>query len=569
MRDLFDDFWTSSAAARPTARGRGSRRRRPPTATLEPSRARARRDGTTTTTARTITTRTRRRDDADARSAPPPRPLRDRSPAGRTTAGARAGPPAVVVGIAAFGRPHPGLSSLFSFGLDLWTDALWFHSVGFDGVFWTRIGAQAGLFALRARAGPGRPAGQPVARRPPDAAADPPAGGTVRNLFDAAQRGGRGRGGPAHRRSAALEPSGRPPIGADRLERRRHPGPEPDRDVGPGRIWSSSSPSASAGRWPRPGRPCCSGSTACRSRQTGLGHRPDLRPRHRVLPVRAAVPASRPGALQRHRHHGAAPRGRALPGRCDRAGRWSSPRRSACTSRSSAACSSCRSRSATSSTSSSWSTARESVETSAIDTIGVSFTDQHAQFFAYDVLTVISGLAAAFLVGAAFTRMLWPFGLTLGVWFLASILIGRAYPGGRPVLHGAAQPVRAGGAVHLEQHRDDAARIRTRRMGGQPAVRGRGEAHRGGDRQRRGHVPQRPPVGLPAARRLLRPAPGHPAVLRLHRRRHRPLHDRRRPAPGDALGARARSRAPSAAAGSTSASTSRTGSAWRWHRSTR
>jgi uncharacterized membrane protein (UPF0182 family) len=71
---------------------------------------------------------------------------------------------------------------------------------------------------------------------------------------------------------------------------------------------------------------------------------------------------------------------------------------------------------------------RASVETSAIDIVGVSFTDQNAQFFAFDVLTVLSGLAAAFLVGAAFTRMLWPFGLTLGVWFLASILIGRAYP---------------------------------------------------------------------------------------------------------------------------------------------
>ena len=71
---------------------------------------------------------------------------------------------------------------------------------------------------------------------------------------------------------------------------------------------------------------------------------------------------------------------------------------------------------------------RGSVETSAIDTIGVSFTDQNAQFLAFDVLTVLSGLAAAFLVGAAFTRMLWPLGLTLGVWFLASILIGRAYP---------------------------------------------------------------------------------------------------------------------------------------------
>jgi len=59
---------------------------------------------------------------------------------------------------------------------------------------------------------------------------------------------------------------------------------------------------------------------------------------------------------------------------------------------------------------------------------GVSYTDQNAQFFAYDVLTVVSGLAAAFLVGGAFARVLWPLGLTIAVWFLASLVIGRLYP---------------------------------------------------------------------------------------------------------------------------------------------
>ena len=59
---------------------------------------------------------------------------------------------------------------------------------------------------------------------------------------------------------------------------------------------------------------------------------------------------------------------------------------------------------------------------------GVSFTDQNAQFLAYDVLTVLSGLAGALLVGGAFTRMLWPLGLTIGVWLLASLIIGRLYP---------------------------------------------------------------------------------------------------------------------------------------------
>ncbi len=59
---------------------------------------------------------------------------------------------------------------------------------------------------------------------------------------------------------------------------------------------------------------------------------------------------------------------------------------------------------------------------------GVSFTDQNAQFLAFDVLTIISGMAAAFLVGGAFTRMIWPLGLTIGIWLVASIVIGRLYP---------------------------------------------------------------------------------------------------------------------------------------------
>ena len=59
---------------------------------------------------------------------------------------------------------------------------------------------------------------------------------------------------------------------------------------------------------------------------------------------------------------------------------------------------------------------------------GVSFTDQNAQFLAYDILTIVSGLAAALLVGGAFTRLIWPLGLTIAVWFLASIVVGRLYP---------------------------------------------------------------------------------------------------------------------------------------------
>ena len=59
---------------------------------------------------------------------------------------------------------------------------------------------------------------------------------------------------------------------------------------------------------------------------------------------------------------------------------------------------------------------------------GVAYTDANAQFLAYDVLTGLSAIAAAFLVGGAFSRVLWPLGLTVAVWVIASIGIGRIYP---------------------------------------------------------------------------------------------------------------------------------------------
>jgi uncharacterized membrane protein (UPF0182 family) len=59
---------------------------------------------------------------------------------------------------------------------------------------------------------------------------------------------------------------------------------------------------------------------------------------------------------------------------------------------------------------------------------GVAYTDANARFFAYDLLTVLSGLAAAFLVGAAFTRWVWPLGAIVATWFVASFVVGRIYP---------------------------------------------------------------------------------------------------------------------------------------------
>ena len=59
---------------------------------------------------------------------------------------------------------------------------------------------------------------------------------------------------------------------------------------------------------------------------------------------------------------------------------------------------------------------------------GVSFTDEHAQFLAFDVLTVIAALAGAFLVGAAFTRWIWPLGVVVAAWLVASFVLGTVYP---------------------------------------------------------------------------------------------------------------------------------------------
>ena len=72
---------------------------------------------------------------------------------------------------------------LFSVGIDLWTDVLWYASVGFDPVFWTRLTATVGLgigaflVALVVLLGNLWLAGR---LSPPPSAG----GGTFRSLFD-------------------------------------------------------------------------------------------------------------------------------------------------------------------------------------------------------------------------------------------------------------------------------------------------------------------------------------------------------------------------------------------------
>ena len=61
---------------------------------------------------------------------------------------------------------------------------------------------------------------------------------------------------------------------------------------------------------------------------------------------------------------------------------------------------------------------------------GVSYTDANAQFVAYDLLMILSGLTAAFVVGGAVTRWTWPLAVTLVAWVVVSLVVGRLYPEG-------------------------------------------------------------------------------------------------------------------------------------------
>ena len=59
---------------------------------------------------------------------------------------------------------------------------------------------------------------------------------------------------------------------------------------------------------------------------------------------------------------------------------------------------------------------------------GVSYTDNAARLPGLDILTAIAAIAAAFLIGAALTRTVWPLTLTALVWFGASGVLGGLYP---------------------------------------------------------------------------------------------------------------------------------------------
>jgi uncharacterized protein len=59
---------------------------------------------------------------------------------------------------------------------------------------------------------------------------------------------------------------------------------------------------------------------------------------------------------------------------------------------------------------------------------GVSYADHAARFLALDVLTIVAAIAAAFLVGGAATGLGWPLAGAIAVWLGASVVLGGIYP---------------------------------------------------------------------------------------------------------------------------------------------
>ena len=288
------------------------------------------------------------------------------------------------------GRRRPCCSAS---GSTCWTDALWFQSVGFDGVFWTRIGAQFGAVPRRVWSSRssscsgtcGWPAGsaplRPTRR-----------GGILRGRLRPAERGapsGRGRrtGRSAAGRTAGLRRAARPStFDADDM-----PDLTPIAGVGPGRrsaaliaLTIGGSARGVVGDGPALDQP-----GAVLARPAPVATDPVFGRDISLLPVRAAVPAPRPGAVQRPRHRDADPRRGAATWSARRAAAW---------------CSTTPVRvhlavlGALFLLSVAFGYQLDKFElaysTRGVAT-GVSYTDQNAQFVAFDLLTIISGARRA------------------------------------------------------------------------------------------------------------------------------------------------------------------------------
>jgi len=418
MRDLFDEFLEELRRRELISRGedpdRGAPRRvvpddQPPAADQDPQDEEKDQHGHP----EPVVVPFEGRDDRSHRR--PPGGPRDGEGAGGTGGAGRQIAIMVIVPVVI------GLFFLASAGLDLWTDALWFKSIGFDSVFWTRIGAQVALFIgalvlglvvllgnlwLAGRLGP----------------ADGTGGGAIRSIVDrineAAEASGTGRSrtsqgfgarGAGEPRVITFEPETMPDLG-----------PLAVAMLAVGAVLAALVIAASVGAawetvllWQHrvPFSPVASVVTTDpifgRDISYFLFELPFLRlvqglfnglliaalvlalGRYLVSASRGGLVFATPVRLHLAVLGALLLLSVAFGYQLDKL---------------------------------------ELVYSTRAAATGVSYTDFHAQFFAFDALTVISGLAAALLVGGALTRMIWPLGLTIGLWLVASIVIGRLYP---------------------------------------------------------------------------------------------------------------------------------------------
>ena len=312
---------------------------------------------------------------------------------------------------------------MLAFGIELWTDAIWFKSVGYDQVFWTRVGVQVGLFLARAGHRPRGPPRQPLARRPARAPVD-----------------GRGRHDPGW-----IDRLNEAAANADRSRQRGPWDPWGGRGAVRAAVPSPSTPVDMPDLVPL-GRIAIvvvivltalgvAGSIA-----GDLADDPALAARRPVRSVRA--PSSRTRSSAATSRSTCSTCRSSASSRRRRAACWS-PR---CSSSARATCSPAMAGSPVFNT-------RVRVHLGVLAALflmvvalgyqldkldlvhstrgiatGVCYTDQHAQFLAYDLLTAVSAITAALLLGGAFARVLWPVGITVAFWFIASIAIGRVYP---------------------------------------------------------------------------------------------------------------------------------------------
>ena len=236
MRDLFDDFLEELRRREAIARGedpdRNAPKRKPPADHAEADDDAP--DGDDTTDG-DDSPDADESDDAESRpdfvlvsSEDRDGPPRKRPPGGPRDGegeGSRTGRQIVLAVIAIAAVAFFLLSSTV---LDLWTDGLWFKSVGFSNVFWTQVGSQAALFvgalvvALVVLLGNLWLAG----RLGPAPGADGGSGGAIRSFVDRlndaaeASSSGRARGNPPYgaRRSGepraiVFEPDSVPDLG--------------------------------------------------------------------------------------------------------------------------------------------------------------------------------------------------------------------------------------------------------------------------------------------------------------------------------------------------------------------